>query len=273
MRKALYGIGAALLLTVASPVEAQQCDPASQGCAVPSQPYIWIDAPVENAVVGQPFSISGWAFDRGAPSGNGVDVVCAFAYPAGGGNALFVGSAVVNGRRDDVAAVFGAQFANSGYDIVARGLAPGSYMIVVFEHSTVTGTYPLGRTVDVQIVPSVVIVLDTPSNQSSTGQGFLIAGWTLDFGAASGDGIDVVHAYAYPLDTGGAPIFLGPAIVNGSRPDVAAIYGSQFQTSGFNLVAPALPQGRYQIVVYAHSIVAATFTTVTSAAVSVGGVH
>jgi hypothetical protein len=265
MRKPLYGIASALLLAGSSPVQAQpSCDPATQQCSAPSQPYIWIDAPAENGVVGQPFAISGWALDAGAHTGNGVDLVCVVAYPASGDTPLVVGSGLVDGRRDDVASVFGAQFDNSGYSVTVRGLPPGSYMMVVFEHSTVAGTYSLGRAVDVQIASAVAIVLDAPAYRASVGPGFLIGGWALDFGAASGDGVDVVHVYAYPLDTGGAPIFLGWALVNVPRPDVASILGSQYQVSGFNLMAPALADGRYRIVAYAHSTLARAFTSVTT---------
>jgi hypothetical protein len=234
-----------------------------------SQPYMSIDVPAMQATVRQPFIIAGWALDAGAAQGDGIDVVHAYAYPASGGSPLLIGTAAVGGQRNDVGAVYGAQFVPSGYGLIARGLPPGAYMIVVFAHSTVSGTFPLGKTVDVQVEPSTAIVLDTPSNGVNVAQGFVVGGWALDFGAASGAGADVVHVYAYPLDTGGAPIFLGVAPVNVRRPDVAAAFGAQFDVTGFNLVAPALAAGNYRIVAYAHSTVAGAFTVATFADVVV----
>jgi hypothetical protein len=85
-------------------------------------------------------------------------------------------------------------------------------------------------------------------------------GWAADLSAASGGGVDVVQAYAYPLDTGGAPIFLGQADVNVARPDVASFAGAQFGQVGFNLSAPARAPGRYRVVAYGLSLVAGAFT-------------
>jgi hypothetical protein len=94
------------------------------------------------------------------------------------------------------------------------------------------------RIVHVQIAPSSVLVVDTPSQNAAVGPGFMVGGWAADFGAASGGGIDVVDVYAYPLGRGGAPILLGGAAVNGPRPGVGAYFGAQFSATGFNLLAP-----------------------------------
>ena len=57
--------------------------------------------------------------------------------------------------------------------------------------------------------------------------------------------------------------------MSGARPDVAAYVGPQFGAVGFNLSAPALPAGRYQIVAYGRSLVSGTFGTTAVADISV----
>jgi hypothetical protein len=74
--------------------------------------------------------------------------------------------------------------------------------------------------------------------------------------------------YAYPNPGSGAPpIFLGVATVGLSRPDVAALYGSRYGTSGFHLAvdrsALGLTPGVYSIVVHSHSTVTNSFNNLT----------
>jgi hypothetical protein len=64
-------------------------------------------------------------------------------------------------------------------------------------------------------------------------------------------------------------VFLGAAITGGSRPDVAAIFGSQFARSGFGLPAGSLSPGEYQISVFAHSAVTGTFNHAIGVAITV----
>jgi hypothetical protein len=129
-------------------------------------------------------------------------------------------------------------------------------MFAVFEYSTVLGGFAPARLVHVQIASSAVLVVDTPSQNTAVGQGFMVGGWAADLGAATGGGVDVVDVYAYP-QAGGAPILLGAARVSVPRPDVAAAFGAQFGMTGFNLLAPALAAGQYQIVSYGRSLVPA----------------
>lgn len=217
----------------------------------------------------EPFVVAGWALDLAATSGAGVDVVDVWAYPSTGAPAIFVGESHTGGARPDVGMAFGASFSTSGYGLVVRGLTPGSYTLAVFEHSLVLGGFAPARVVRLQIASSATLVVDTPRQNAALGQGFMVGGWAADFGAATGGGIDVVDVYAYPLDTVGAPILLGGAAVNVPRPDVGAYFGAQFSTTGFNLFAPALPSGRYQIVAYGRSLVSGTFSVATVVDVSV----
>jgi hypothetical protein len=228
------------------------------------RPLMFIDVPTDGLVLQQPFYISGWAIDLAATRGTGIDAVHVYAYPyPGSGTApVFLGTAQLGISRPDVGAVYGSAFTPSGYRLQVRGLRPGDYMLVAYARSTVSGTFVVARGANVRIVSSAVLMLGTPANGSAVAQPFAVSGWTLDTGASSGGGVDVVHVYAYPLDTGAAPIFLGLTSVNVYRPDVAAIFGSQFSKTGFNMVAGGLPRGRFRIVAFGHSVVSNTFSAV-----------
>jgi PLD-like domain len=231
-------------------------------------PLMSIDAPRMDAAVQQPFAVTGWVLDTGATADNGIDVVHVWAYPASGAPPIFVGWTSVNSARPDVGGYFGALHNSSGYGLLVRGLQPGAYTIVVFGHSTLVPGFPIAQPVRVNIGISSMLSLDTPAQGASVGQGFMVGGWAADFGSPTGGGIDLVHVYAYPLDTGGAPIFLGQAMVNVPRPDVGAYFGPQFTNSGFNLFAPALPPGHYRIVAFGRSLVVGTFSVAKSADVT-----
>jgi hypothetical protein len=95
--------------------------------------------------------------------------------------------------------------------------------------------------------------IDTPAADASVSGSFVVAGWALDPLAATGSGIDTLHVWAYRRDAIVAPQFLGAAAVGGARPDVAAIYGAQFESPGFTLTTSALAPGVYDLVVYPWS--------------------
>ena len=97
--------------------------------------------------------------------------------------------------------------------------------------------------------------VDLPKQGATSRAPFIVAGWALDSTAAGGSGVDLVHVWAYPYIGAelGSPRFLGAAKLGISRPDVAALFGSTFETSGFGLVVPrTVPAGPYLIVVYAR---------------------
>ena len=70
----------------------------------PSDPVMNLDSPANPATVGPVFQVSGWAFDRAASSGTGVDYVHVYAYPnPGSGQApIFLGAAAYGQARGDV---------------------------------------------------------------------------------------------------------------------------------------------------------------------------
>lgn len=106
--------------------------------APPSRPVMFIDLPVPEFVTtwGTPFSISGWAIDQSSSAGAGIDAIHVWAYPTSGAAPIFVGHTSVGHARYDVAAVFGGQFAASGYSLQGS-LPAGDYNLVVFAFSSI----------------------------------------------------------------------------------------------------------------------------------------
>jgi glucose/arabinose dehydrogenase len=116
---------------------------------VQSGMLIAIDAPQAGAVTGG-FQVTGWALDLAHPTSTGVSTVHVWALPVIGGTTTFLGVATIGGNRPDVGAAFGAQFTPSGYTLNVASLASGTYDIVVFAHSTLTGRFELARSVRIQ---------------------------------------------------------------------------------------------------------------------------
>ncbi len=108
-----------------------------------------IDSPRQAATVSQPFLVGGWAFDGGTASGTGVDTIHIYAYPATGAAPTFLGVPLLGGVRPDVGAFFGGQFSASGYNLSVTHLAAGTWDIVVYVHSSVSGAFDLAQVVRV----------------------------------------------------------------------------------------------------------------------------
>jgi glucose/arabinose dehydrogenase len=231
-------------------------------------PILTIDLPTPNAVLTQPFALTGWAIDAGATVGTGVSTIHVWAYPATGAAPSFVGVPAF-GNRPDVGAAFGSQFTPSGYGLIVNGLAPGRYQLFLFGWVTAMNGFGVVRSVNITIAPSTQMTIDLPGNRSTVGRPFHLAGWAVDTSAPSGTGIDTIHVWAYPT-TGGPPTFVGVPALGGARPDVAAYLGNnRFGTSGYNLLVSSLGPGTYDLVVYAHSSVTGTFSAALSVRVTV----
>jgi hypothetical protein len=116
-----------MVLSLAPPADAQ------------SSVRVFADLPASNGTLIVPFAVSGWALASNAASGSGVDAVHVWAFPAGGGSAVFVGAATLNGNRPDVAQVFGSQFAGSGFGLtVTHQLPAGAYTLRVYARQAST---------------------------------------------------------------------------------------------------------------------------------------
>jgi hypothetical protein len=219
-----------------------------------------IDVPAAG-VVKQPFLFAGWALDLSSPTGTGVDTVHIYATPTAGGPATFLGEATYGGARSDIGGIFGPRFTNSGFGLTITGLSPGSYQLQAFARSTATGTFNNVATVAITVFTDPRLAIDTPGAGAAVGSSFVVGGWALDLGVASGTGVNAVHVYAFPAG-GGAPTFLGPATYGTARPDLAPIFGAQYVNSGYVLSASGLSPGSYQLQVFARSAVTGAFIKV-----------
>src|SRR6185503_1440853 len=93
-----------------------------------------------------PFYLAGWAFTA-HPSNAAVDAIHVWAYSVATGLPIFGGVATLGDPRPDVAAIFGAQYAHAGFHVDIAALPPGVYDVVVYAHSSISGTFNVRRTV------------------------------------------------------------------------------------------------------------------------------
>jgi hypothetical protein len=97
--------------------------------------------------------------------------------------------------------------------------------------------------------------VDSPKNLTTVPNTFAVAGWAIDQAVTNSvTGIDAVHIYAYPncVGCGGRPVFLGGATYWINRPDIAQAFGSvRFTASGYHRMV-TLPNGVYDLVVFAR---------------------
>lgn len=115
-----------------------------------------------------------------------------------------------------------------------------------------------GRTttrVRVVVGPSMRLTVDTPQPGAVVGASFAVGGWALDLAGENG-GVDAIDVWAYRSSPNGVvdpkPTYLGQAIYGGSRGDVAAVHGSDFEEVAFDLVASGLTPGTYDLAVFAR---------------------
>jgi len=240
-----------------------------------SHPFIDLDSPREGFVVTSSFEVGGWALDTGAPTGTGVDAVQFYIFPNdGAAPGVFIGQGSYGLSRPDVGAIFGSpRYDHTGFHYTISGLGPGAFVLGVYARSTVTGTYSIVKTVHITVNATALMAVNPPVPESIiTAPIFDVDGWSIDRSiestALSGSGVDTLHVYAYPNPGSGAPpIFLGVAAVGLVRPDVAALYGSRYGTSGFHLAvdrsALGLSPGVYNIAVHSHSTVSSSFNNLT----------
>ena len=209
---------------------------ASVSVTVAASTFMAVDIPADGAIVAPTFRVAGWAVDRAAASGPGIDAVHVWAYPVSGAAPFFLGAAALGGSRPDVGAILGSQFTPSGYELQAHDVPFGSYVIVVYGHSSVTGTFSVAKTTAVTVQQTVLLAIDTPAQNATIRRGnngiFFVFGWAID-----------VPGTSVPFEPRRDLAFIGgyqhPPNVD------AALY---FATEIFPLIRRRLPDVRFHVV-------------------------
>jgi hypothetical protein len=221
----------AVAVLVCTPVTMVYAQPASPGLVA------YIDAPrATGSCGGLPMPCprvagvavaAGWALDVRSQSGSGVSRVeirvDGVLQPT---STLRTGIA-----RPDVAAVYGRQFLNTGWEAVVSfaGLAASNpperlHLLDIRVVSSVDGGYG-GGAIFIDVAPPLVGHVDVPQGGAAVTSPVVVGGWTADSTYRAGTGISAVRVY----DTqGGAPVLVATATYGGVRPDVAAAYASPF---------------------------------------------
>jgi hypothetical protein len=134
---------------------------------------------------------------------------------------------------------------------------------VAYAHSTVSGTFNQHAAVDITIAANEVstpwMAIDGALDGTTRAQPFLVAGWAVDAGAATGPGVDAVHVWAFPA-AGGSGTFVGVASYGAPRSDIAAVFGNTFLNAAYSVSVTTLPPGTHKIVVYMRSTVTGSFS-------------
>jgi hypothetical protein len=106
-----------------------------------------VDTPSDGALIAGPFVVAGWALDLADRASGSVDAVHVWARPVDGtAMPVFVGAATPV-TRPDVGNVFGAEYAGSGFHLNGAVLPAGTYDLVVYARSAVTGTFNTAKVV------------------------------------------------------------------------------------------------------------------------------
>ncbi len=228
-----------------------------------AQPRMAIDTPRSSQLLPPDFLFSGWAADLGATGNSGIDAVHVYAYPNPGSGAppIFLGPAAYGSARGDVAAVFGSRTMNSGYSLPVAALAPGTYDLVAYAHSTVANAFNIAQAVRVRVLPTAappyggtMLSIDVPGPNAPITGALFVGGWALDLRSKTGTGVSRVDLWAYPSPgSGRMPIFLGTAQYGVPRPDVGGVFGARFTPSGYGATIANLSAGTYDIVAMALS--------------------
>ena len=226
--------------------------------ALPAEAQILggINTPAANSSVGQPFTVTGWAVFAGDQPGTGIDAVHVYGCPVlSCGTPTFWGAATYGLSRPDVAAAYNnSQYQYSGYSFLYSGLTPNTqYYVKVQARRTSTQQW-YEFVVQFTATATPLLGINSPTHLQAVSQPVSFTGWAIDASAPTGTGVTAVDVWSYPNPgSGTAPQYLGAATYGGSRPDVAAAFGSRFQPSGYTLSKSGLTPGEHLFLIYAYS--------------------
>jgi len=107
----------------------------------------------------------------------------------------------------------------------------------------------------------VAMAIDSPKEGADVEGTINVGGWAIDRASSSGTGVSQVHVYRDGT-AGGGGVGLGVASYGGDRPDVAAVYGSQFRYSGYNFSwnSNTASLGDHTLYVYVYSTISSSWS-------------
>jgi hypothetical protein len=216
-----------------------------------------INAPATNTTLQGITAIRGWAIDRAASSGTGVNKVQIYLDGSSNNGGKLIATATYGIERNDVARIYGARYRNSGYQYVwnTGTVANGKHTLYVYVYSTVSGWSFSTREINVQN-PNVRMDINAPAAGATIQGTTTIRGWAIHQAATWGTGIDKVHIY---LDgpAGGDGTIIAWATYGIERDDVARVYGERYRNSGYQYVwdTSTVPNGQHTLSIYVHSTI------------------
>jgi hypothetical protein len=223
---------------------------------------VYIEDPTDAATLLQPFVIRGWAIDPSGTTGTGIDAVRVFAtLLAPEPSRTDLGSAEYGIARPELEEKYSHRFLHSGFELTARGLRPGNYILTAYARSADTGAYTVLGIRNVVVEPALRIHIDEPPHDALVRSPFAIWGWAIDLAACDGSGVDLVKVglVRHPGDNT-TPTFQGVATYPVARPHMGVEFGAHFTNSGFHIQVPLIGVGEYEIVVHARSKLAGEFS-------------
>ena len=195
-----------------------------------------------------PFTVSGWAVDPSASEGPGIDLVMLIEGPEYPGR--FVTEGTYGLDRRDIAAALGASFSESGFAISVAALRPGAHELSVYLRVAGERTWSRLASFRVDIdSPNLVGHVD-PLPADTLGLPVSVTGWALDASARTGTGVDSVAIYAGEIELGR---WVADAEYGLVRRDVEQHFGVRFAAAGYAVNLGALPAGRQELSIYAHT--------------------
>jgi hypothetical protein len=253
-------------LTPAAAAHARVAQSLSGGVSK-SSPAMYVDGPANGALVSSTLGVTGWAFDTGAATGPGVDLVRIFQGSACSGTVL--ADATLGGSRPDVQSALGlpAGFGTTGFAASITMSNGGAQQITVCARSMVTGAFSTSVTRSLS-VSGARMNIDGPASGAVVPRTVGIGGWAFDLAAVTGPGVDLVRIFQGALCSG---TVLTDATLSGTRPDVQAVLGlpASFGSTGFSANVTLPGGGLQQITVCAHSAVTGGFTVAVTRSLTV----
>lgn len=222
-----------------------------------------LEIPANGARVGGVLTIKGWAADKAASLGTGVQAV--HVYLDGEQNqGFFLGAATYGETREEIARQLGEdRFKPTGFSLNwdTTRVAPGDHVLNVYALSAATGRWEK-FTSKVTVVQKpfaddpLIRVMGPTDGQTTEGVNKEIKGWAVDRNAPSGTGVDQVEVYLDGERGTSAAVKLGAATYGGNNGDPAQELGdTRFTNSGFTLTwnPSQFRPGPHTVLVYARS--------------------